>query len=661
MDSVTRALETEDVEAHGKWVRSLARGLLTEGEAEDLAQDVWVATLEKPPRRKTAGGLRPWLSKVARNLAGQTLRRRLRQAEAKASQDPRTAPDPASLLMRAEAHRKVVEALLGLEEPFRTALLLRFFEPMNSAQIARHLNLHPTTVRHRIQRGLEILRWKLRESDGDFRQTCLAVLGIPAGLWVGPGGPSSRPWTALSAGKLAAGLVLAGAVVVGVAPLFRAAGPSPEAPAVTLPAVPALSRAAVPETMALPPETGLPGRSLLAVALPALRVPSPAPQAGTTVRVRFRTPDGRSFIQALEPRLYVSRDHLGVVVTPDPISGPLTLSFYASADGEPDNGAWIGGGSRSTAPLPAGFDGEVTLPGSGPVHLTATYGNLILDSQVYDPAQGDGTVTFVLSPEALFLRLQSVTLHFVDAVSGDPISSGKVDLWTAEGETGRKALSADGSVTFADIDPGYRKVMGFFPGYEAIDMPVRIPRGGDVDLGTIALLPRTTISGRLIASDGQALDLHRTFLYYRDPRLIGDGCFSDSGGLTAKVEPDGTFLCWGAGTGSQVLQFGGFDFASEAMLVDTSQGPVTDLVLQLHTGTPVTLQPRLGPTQTRRIVIRDQATGLPVWSLSLEGMRDLNLQLVPGIYKVECAADDGVHWVKSLDVRGDPVGFSVDP
>jgi len=46
MDSVTRALETEDVEAHGKWVRSLARGLLTEGEAEDLAQDVWVATLE---------------------------------------------------------------------------------------------------------------------------------------------------------------------------------------------------------------------------------------------------------------------------------------------------------------------------------------------------------------------------------------------------------------------------------------------------------------------------------------------------------------------------------------------------------------------------------------------------------------------------------------
>jgi len=56
MDSVTRALETEDVEAHGKWVRSLARGLLTEGEAEDLAQDVWVAILEtgggKPVRRR---------------------------------------------------------------------------------------------------------------------------------------------------------------------------------------------------------------------------------------------------------------------------------------------------------------------------------------------------------------------------------------------------------------------------------------------------------------------------------------------------------------------------------------------------------------------------------------------------------------------------------
>ncbi|MFQ5749364.1 MAG: hypothetical protein ACE5H3_07910, partial [Planctomycetota bacterium] len=354
------------------------------------------------------------------------------------------------------------------------------------------------------------------------------------------------------------------------------------------------------------------------------------------------------------------RNRLGVVVTVDPSPSQLTLSFFPSW-GDPDNGAWLPRSSFSLDPLPLGVDGQVTLPGSGPAHLTVTYGNLVLDSQVYDPAQGDGTVTFVLSPEALLLQLHSVTLRFVDSLSGDPLPSGRVNLWVSQGQTGEKALGADGSVTFANIDPGYRKVMGSFAGHQAIDMVVRIPRGGDTDLGSFSILPSTTISGRLVPPDGQPLDPKNTFIFYRDPKLLGDGCFSDRGGLIANLKPDGTFLCWNAGAGPQVLQYGGWDVAHEAVLVDASNGPVTDLVLQLHRGTQVTLQPKLGPMQTRRIVIRDQATGLPVWSVSLEGMRDLNLQLAPGIYKVECAGDDGVHWVKSLDVRGDPVGFSVDP
>ncbi len=39
MDSVTRALETEDVEAHQKWVRSLARSPWIEWEADDGPKD----------------------------------------------------------------------------------------------------------------------------------------------------------------------------------------------------------------------------------------------------------------------------------------------------------------------------------------------------------------------------------------------------------------------------------------------------------------------------------------------------------------------------------------------------------------------------------------------------------------------------------------------
>ncbi|MFQ5749057.1 MAG: hypothetical protein ACE5H3_06325 [Planctomycetota bacterium] len=47
MDSVSRALSAEDIEAHKKRVRSLARSLLTEGPggADGRAQDVWALLL----------------------------------------------------------------------------------------------------------------------------------------------------------------------------------------------------------------------------------------------------------------------------------------------------------------------------------------------------------------------------------------------------------------------------------------------------------------------------------------------------------------------------------------------------------------------------------------------------------------------------------------
>ena len=61
--------------AHAEFVRRLARQLCAADPqgADDLAQDVWVAALEQPPRHRSR--LASWLAAVARNLLASRLRR----------------------------------------------------------------------------------------------------------------------------------------------------------------------------------------------------------------------------------------------------------------------------------------------------------------------------------------------------------------------------------------------------------------------------------------------------------------------------------------------------------------------------------------------------------------------------------------------------------
>jgi DNA-directed RNA polymerase specialized sigma24 family protein len=99
------------------WIRELAGHMVADSHrAADLAQETYVVGLEAPPRN--ALSIRVWLRTVMRNLLRQgargDLRRRAR--EALVSRAERTdATD--ELLERAEMQRRIVEAVLGLEEP----------------------------------------------------------------------------------------------------------------------------------------------------------------------------------------------------------------------------------------------------------------------------------------------------------------------------------------------------------------------------------------------------------------------------------------------------------------------------------------------------------------------------------------------------------------
>ncbi len=167
--------------AHGPFLRGLARALLFDAAlAEDAVQETWVAALRRGPR--WGSDPRPWLATVTRNLA-----LRLRRGEGRRAQRERAAaraeglPSTAEIVERGAARREVVEAVLALEEPCRSAVLLRYLEELPLRQVARRLGVPVETARTRIKRGLARLRRALDERHGNDRDAWCALL-LPIAL-----------------------------------------------------------------------------------------------------------------------------------------------------------------------------------------------------------------------------------------------------------------------------------------------------------------------------------------------------------------------------------------------------------------------------------------------------------------------------------------------
>jgi len=125
--SPTPALEALLGEAH--WVRDLARGLVRDAHAaDDLAQDACVEALRRPPVH--ASNLRGWMRTVLHNLVRQQRRgdvRRMARERTVMTALP-AASTATDLLVRANVHRAVVDAVLALPPAFRDVVLLRYFE-----------------------------------------------------------------------------------------------------------------------------------------------------------------------------------------------------------------------------------------------------------------------------------------------------------------------------------------------------------------------------------------------------------------------------------------------------------------------------------------------------------------------------------------------------
>jgi len=100
-----------------------------------------------------------------------------RRAREHASAPATTSPRPDELVERVELEREVATALLELAEPYRSTLLLRYYEDLSPTEIAHRLEIRAGTVRWRLKHGLELLRANLdRRFNGDRRRWAIALV-----------------------------------------------------------------------------------------------------------------------------------------------------------------------------------------------------------------------------------------------------------------------------------------------------------------------------------------------------------------------------------------------------------------------------------------------------------------------------------------------------
>ena len=152
-------------------------------DGDDLVQETWLRVLSHggsgwaDPRR--------WLATVMRNLARSRARGSARSKRREA-EGPRPEPPLATvaLVEQAELAQHAVQALLTLEPPLRDVLLLRYQHGLEPDEIAKRLQLPPSTVRNRCARGLDRVREQMDRRHGGDRKAWAALFAAAASTGV---------------------------------------------------------------------------------------------------------------------------------------------------------------------------------------------------------------------------------------------------------------------------------------------------------------------------------------------------------------------------------------------------------------------------------------------------------------------------------------------
>ena len=167
--------------AQCEWVRQLVRHLVFDRDvADDVVQQTYLAALEHPPassNRRAAGSRR---SPGASSFQTHRKETRRRRSETLAARTEAQAAEP-DVGHRLEMHKKLVEAVGSLQDPYRAVVVMRYFDGLAPRDIAARLELPATTVHNRLSRALDQIRSRLDGDYGDRKAWSLALLPLSLG------------------------------------------------------------------------------------------------------------------------------------------------------------------------------------------------------------------------------------------------------------------------------------------------------------------------------------------------------------------------------------------------------------------------------------------------------------------------------------------------
>ena len=181
MSDSDRALDPDSLLRETSWMRTMAVRLVGDlSLADDVVQQACMAALDARAEPTVSRGA--WLRGVVRNLSRQTHRERARRRrrEEAVARPERVDQSPDAIVGRAELQRHLVDAVLALDEPYRSTVILRFFEDRSPKEIAKQQRVPAATVYTRLTRAIEMLRGRLDQEYGGRTEWCVVLAPLVA-------------------------------------------------------------------------------------------------------------------------------------------------------------------------------------------------------------------------------------------------------------------------------------------------------------------------------------------------------------------------------------------------------------------------------------------------------------------------------------------------
>lgn len=143
-------------------------------DAEEAAQDAFLALWRGIDRFRQESSLSTWIYRLATNACIDTLRRRKKQSGSVSLDDEElfvdavdTSPQSQETVEHRETQKLLQEGLSALPEEYRKVLILREIEGLSYTEIAESASIELGTVKSRISRGRSLLR-NFLSGNGNF-------------------------------------------------------------------------------------------------------------------------------------------------------------------------------------------------------------------------------------------------------------------------------------------------------------------------------------------------------------------------------------------------------------------------------------------------------------------------------------------------------------